>query len=279
VSVAMPGQEPPATLEEYKRWALKALNVDYDSPVTVTEFEMRQDFVWNQAINHAFFKGIQAFLRESQEIYSRQKKARLFMTEDIPSVILAEKPYASMIEKSFRQNVIENSNFGSAPTNEKTKPGEWLTPDNWFSRVNDIVRTTIVCKYVDGPKFLAERLSEYANRLGLKNHYKSQQKYDGYYAYHFYLTIPVNMLSSDRELIIVDAEIEIQLTTQLQEAIRTITHVPYEKWRIQKEVDPNAWKWDLESTRFRAGYLSHTLHLLEAIIVEIRNASFKSDEK
>jgi len=275
----MLGQEPPATLEEYKSWALNKLNVDYDSSVTVTEFGMRQSFVWNQATDHAFFKGIQTFLRESHDIYLQQKKASLFMTEDVPSVILHKKPYESMINKSFRQNVLENSNFDSPPTNEKTKTGEWLTPDNWFSRVNDIVRTLIVCKYVDGPKFLAEQLSEYANRLGLKNHYKSQQKDDGYYAYHFYLTIPVNMLSSDRKPIVVDAEIEIQLTSQLQDVIRKITHIHYKDLRIRKESDPNAWKWDLESSRFRAGYLSHTLHLLEAIIVEIRNASFKSHEK
>lgn len=274
----MANRKPPTTIEEYKHWALETLGVDYDSDVTATEFRVWRTFVWNAATKHGFFSGIQAFLRDSQEVYAQRKNAVLFVTEEVPSVVLLQKPYASMIKKSFRYNVVNNGAFPSPPSNEQTKFAEWLTPDSWFSRIDDVVRTMIICKYVDGPRFLAERLYDYAGSLGLRKRYKSQQKDDGYYAYHFYVSFPVNMLSSARKPVVVDTEVEIQLTTQLQEVIREITHAHYEDLRIHKESDPDAWKWDLESSRFRAGYLSHTLHLLEAMIVEIRNANPKPPE-
>jgi hypothetical protein len=35
--------------------------------------------------------------------------------------------------------------------------------------------------------------------------------------------------------------------------------------------DRGKWKWEFESSRFKVGYLSHTLHLLESVILEARN--------
>ncbi len=70
----------------------------------------------------------------------------------------------------------------------------------------------------------------------------------------------------------VNLQVEIQLTTQLQEILYKITHKNYEVLRDQRiEGDRSAWKWEVKTNRFRAGYLGHTLHLLEAIIMDLRD--------
>jgi hypothetical protein len=67
-------------------------------------------------------------------------------------------------------------------------------------------------------------------------------------------------------------EIEIQITTQLQEVLRSLTHKFYEAQRLQVVPDKGKWKWDFKSNRFKVGYLSHTLHLLESVILESRDS-------
>jgi hypothetical protein len=66
-------------------------------------------------------------------------------------------------------------------------------------------------------------------------------------------------------------EVEIQLTTQLQEVLRSLTHPFYEAERLLRNPDKGKWKWDFSSGRFKVGYLSHTLHLLESVILETRD--------
>jgi hypothetical protein len=273
----MPRRKHPTTIDEYTSWAKETLDVDFNSDYNRKTYDLNVTYVHNEASNHAFFRGIDKFLEDSQEDYLKKKKAALFMAK--PTVILDKKPYESVVNKSFRYNVIWNTQFPSVPTYDWVAPDEWLTPDNWFSRINDSVRTTIVCKYIDGPRFLTERLTKYATECKLASRYRSQQRDDGYYAYHFYIKIPVSMIDKDKEVVNVNVDIEIQLTTQLQEVLRQIAHLYYEDMRIGKSSDPSSWKWEFGSNRFRAGYLGHTLHLLEAIILDIRNASLKSPKK
>jgi ppGpp synthetase/RelA/SpoT-type nucleotidyltranferase len=185
-------------------------------------------------------------------------------------VKLFKKPYESAVNKSFRHNVVHNQRWPDEPEDG------WLVPSDWFSRLNDVIRGTIVCKYIDAPKLLAERLKERADEVGLKGCFTSKQRDAGYYAYHFYVKIPMEfdrVDSSGKGFVAeyVDLEVELQLTTQLQEVLYGITHRFYQHTRDRRSEDPDAWKWEVGSPRFRAGYLGHTLHLLEAMILELRD--------
>jgi len=93
----------------------------------------------------------------------------------------------------------------------------------------------------------------------------------GYYAYHFYVFIPVEIATPNLESRTISMRIEIQISSQLQEVLRKITHEFYEQRRNSVEADAQQWKWDFQSNQFRAGYVSHTLHLIEAIIVQLRD--------
>jgi ppGpp synthetase/RelA/SpoT-type nucleotidyltranferase len=259
-----PPLPPPATDEEYVVWARRVLGVDFSERSVELSYDLNATFALATAQGHDFFKGLDNFLRESSEACQAQKGADLFM-RGIPEVKPVLKSYTSAVNKSFRHNIIWNKNFENPPEDG------WVTPTNWFSTFNDIVRSTVVCKFIDGPQFLAERLKAYATVLGLDSDYTSQQKDDGYYAYHFYVNFPVELLINGVPSV-VNVKIEIQLTTQLQEVLYKITHRYYEHLRNQRAADPSKWKWEVDSNRFRAGYVSHTLHLLEAIILELRDS-------
>mgnify|MGYP005993013917 CR=1 FL=1 len=56
------------------------------------------------------------------------------------------------------------------------------------------------------------------------------------------------------------------------------THKFYEKERTSDFQDTGKWKWDFDSGKFKVGYLSHTLHLLESIILESRNSVLNGEE-
>jgi ppGpp synthetase/RelA/SpoT-type nucleotidyltranferase len=255
---------PPATDDEYITWARGALGVNFSDPREELSYKQNASFIRTTAQSHDFFKGLDNFLKDYREAYYAQTGANLFM-RGVPEVVLDIKSYNSAINKSFRHNVVLNKNFPAPPE------GDWVRPINWFSIFNDIVRSTIVCKFIDGPQFLAEQLKDYATGLTLDSDYTTQQKDDGYYAYHYYVNIPVELLINGVAGV-VNVKIEIQLTTQLQEVLYEITHRYYEHLRNQRAVDPSKWKWEVNSNRFRAGYVSHTLHLLEAIILELRDS-------
>ncbi len=253
--------EKPETVEAYIEWAEKKLAVKYDDRVEQW-YAVNTTNIVNGAGEHPLFIGIQSILAEIGNGYREKFAVELFMDSQLK---LVAKPYHSMLDKSLRRNILENPGFPEAPENG------WFTPESWFAQNTDTVRSSLTCKYIDGPRFVTEQLIARAKNLHTSCRSKSQQNDDGYYAYHFYATIPVDLTTinwtSKRE----DVEIEIQITTQLQEVLRALTHRVYEIRRLTPGPDPDSWKWDVGSERFHAAYLGHTLHMLEASILALRD--------
>ena len=93
---------------------------------------------------------------------------------------------------------------------------------------------------------------------------------EGYYAAHLYVQREFEIPRIDWDTDKVDISIEIQVTTQLQDAIRKLLHKHYEERRKQVTDDDMKWQWDYKSDEFAANYLGHILHYVEGTIVEIR---------
>jgi ppGpp synthetase/RelA/SpoT-type nucleotidyltranferase len=220
---------------------------------------------------HPFFRQLESDLRAWDEMERLRTGAPLLMTLEAPQLL--QKPFSSVRNKCFRKNCVSNPNFPGAPSDG------WVTPVDMYSRLNDLVRGTLVCKYVDGPKLLANYLHERAGVMGLVSRFDAESREQGYYAYHFYVSVPVGVLQADLTEIEMPLQIEIQISTQLQEVMRKVTHDFYEDSRDTGLDEDGSWKWEIESNRFRAGYVSHTLHLLESIIVQLRNDSFKKKQE
>jgi hypothetical protein len=125
-----------------------------------------------------------------------------------------------------------------------------------------------VVKYLDGTRFLAEKVRSLCGQTGLEFKMFYEARDDGYYGVHLYArqNFEIPKLTWDTER--VDLSVEMQVTTQLQEAIRRMLHKYYEgrRARLQEEV---RWQWDYKSEEFGANYLGHILHYVEGMIMEI----------
>jgi hypothetical protein len=69
-----------------------------------------------------------------------------------------------------------------------------------------------------------------------------------------------------------ERSIEIQITTQLKEAIKELVHGYYEERRIRpkKPRNESAWAWEYEGEEFAPNYVGHILHYVEGVIMQIR---------
>jgi hypothetical protein len=101
----------------------------------------------------------------------------------------------------------------------------------------------------------------------------SQQRDEGYYAHHYYAFFDVPIVNPEWTSTTAKMSLEIQVTTQLQEILGDITHPYFQRSRIDPRVKDNNWKWEIGTNRFRSAYMAHALHLLEAIIIDLRKDS------
>lgn len=187
---------------------------------------------------------------------------------------LKMKSWESFFDKTHRKNVILNPNWPKAP------PGDWILPNNWYSRINDIIRTRIVVKYMDGAEFLMNK----TNLLCRKHNKEDVQcdfeaKEEGYYAIHMYVAEEFEIPRIDWDTEMVTTSIEIQITTQIQEVIVDLLRKYYEEKR-SKIIPPSKrkWQWEYESPEFTLYYLGHILHYIDGMIVAVREEA-RSHEK
>ncbi|MFZ3133721.1 hypothetical protein [Methanothrix sp.] len=209
-----------------------------------------------------FWVNIATKLKEFEEEYQLTTDGyELFMDLDAPKI--KTKPWSSFIEKTFRKNILNNSNWPNAP-NEG-----WVLPENWLSNINDIVRTKFVVKYLDGVEFLMNKLALNGESCGLVCEKSWEARDEGYYALHMnirqnYLVKEMNWTEETKII-----SFEIQITTQLQDVIRRLLHEDYEEKRTERVADEK-WQWNYKSEEFSTNYLGHILHYVEGMIMDVR---------
>lgn len=251
--------EKPQTLDEYKSWLAKAhglelqkLERDYDTATIKIHRDAQASPFWQQLLKN---------LTEFDGEYRLQTRYRLLLSSDCELLV---KPWDSFLLKSFRRNVLENTNWPEPPS------GEWVLPPNWFEAIPDIVRTQLVVKYLDGVEFLVQRISRLCSPLQLACHCDMEARATGYYAAHVYVwdTFEIPRMTWDTQRVRVS--MEIQVTTQLQEVIRRLLHVYYERRRRTTDREATPWQWQYKSDEFAANYLGHILHYMEGMIMDVR---------
>jgi hypothetical protein len=133
-----------------------------------------------------------------------------------------------------------------------------------------MVRTLISVKYLDGVEYLIHKISRMSEECGLNCQFIFEAREEGYYAGHLYFTQTINIPGIEWDTIKINAIIELQITTQLQEVIRKLLHKYYEQRRIQLKSESQKWQWNYNDDEFIANYLGHILHYVEGMIMEIR---------
>ncbi len=256
--------EKPNNIKEYKKWLKDEHKVDiskktetYYKTVTNTIKEAFEKSELWQRFNDQFRVYDEKFLVES-------KGYNLWANYNVP-IILYSKSFDSFLLKTFRKNIHNNQNWPESP-----KDG-WYLPDNWFSRINDIVRTVISVKYLDGVEFVVELFKNFSEEYGFGNTVDYEAKEEGYYAAHIYVDREYEIPHIDWDTLMINAKVEIQITTQLQEVIRKLLHKYYEDHRKEFDLSKQVkWQWDYRNNEFATNYLGHILHYLEGMIMEIR---------
>lgn len=200
----------------------------------------------------------------------RQYDQEYLLTTGYPLLIpnfepkLYIKPFKSFLLKTFRKNIIDNKRYPNQPK------GGWILPDNWFSRINDILRTLFVVKYLDGVEFMKNKIESLCKQHGMKFKCFLEAREEGYYAAHLYSRHRCEIPKETWDTEMIDISVEIQVTTQLQEVIRALLHKYYEERREGAKEKGLKWQWDYKSDEFITNYLGHILHYVEGMIMEIR---------
>ena len=179
------------------------------------------------------------------------------------------KPWASLLDKTFRKNVLNNEAFPEAPS------GGWLLPPTWYARIDDVVRTTFVVRYLDGVHELGRGLEAVAREVGVGVTPELVATEHGYYAAHLTVRQGLEVPTRGFTTIPLDIGIEIQVTTQAKEVLRKLLHITYESSRLGT-VDGD-WQWLYDERPFAANYLGHVMHYVEGRIMNIRRADARED--
>ena len=268
----MTNLEQPKNIEEYTKWLKEQHNIKidkrmsnyYETVTTLVKNNLESSDFWLQLINN---------LKEYQDDYLIKSKGYLLFLKSPESINIFIKPFDSLLDKSFRKNILNNKNF------EKPPSAGWILPTNWLTRVNDIIRTTIIVKYLDGVEFVSEKLKSFLEQnCNKKCKIDLEAREEGYYAAHVSFKHVFEVPSIDFDTEIIEMAIEIQITTQLQELIKRFLHRYYEKKRLRKNSNEKIkWQWNYGSNEFATNYLGHILHYIEGMIMDIRERIKKEE--
>lgn len=259
-SIPPPSPELPTYPEEYLHW------LQADHGVQTDKLRNHYQAVTNaiqQALSECpFWCELHSKLHDLNDDYQIKHKYTLFTNYDVGIII---KPYDSFLLKTYRKNIILNEKW----PNELTSG--WLLPPEWYSKINDIIRTTLVVKYLDGIEFLLEEIDKIAVRFGSRITYDLEARPEGYYAAHAYFSLPVEIPKMNWDTETIKVEFEIQITTQLKDIIKSLLHKHYEERRMQSLKQSKNWQWDYNSEEFSTNYLGHILHYVDGMIMGIRD--------
>ena len=251
----------PHSLAEYIEWHSSVLERGVESELRYYETvarEMRRRFEESD-----FWRQLCAQAPSWGQDYRDRTTYSLWAFDELPQLV--SKDTDSFALKVFRKNVLENRYFPEQPESG------WYDSSNWFSRTNDIVRTCLVVRYLDGVEEVCKRTLGLAQEFGYELETSFEAREEGYYAAHMILLgFEFRVPSRNWDYTGLAAPIELQVTTQVKDVIRDLTRRYYEARRLRPEIAGRKWQWDYRSDEFAANYLGHTLHYLEGTIMDIR---------
>lgn len=248
--------------ENYNDWLKKTHGIvinkttvrDYNNITNKIKADFEKGNFWRVFIEN---------LQEYHDEYYLREKYDLFMPYFKPEVKI--KPFNSVLLKTYRKNILYNKNWPNEPNNG------WIFPNNCYAQINDILRTIIVVKYLDGVEFIIEQLEMIVedNGLILKKFFEARE--EGYYAAHIYIKETFEILKSKKlETEEVEMSIEIQIATQIQEVLKELLHKYYDIKRKTINKNENKWQWDYKNEEFTVNYLGHMLHYVDGMIMDVR---------
>jgi ppGpp synthetase/RelA/SpoT-type nucleotidyltranferase len=265
--------QKPKNPEEYKSWLRQKFGVFVDNR-TKTHYDHVSISLKDQIEKSAIWLAILENLSNYNDEYFKNHNSNLFIVQKYkPEIVL--KSYDSFIEKTYRKNVLQNKDWPDPPRWGNPETQEWIIPKNWFHAINDIARTTIEVKYLDGVEFIVKKIDNLCQQKGITPLMSCEAKEEGYYAAHIYLKLNYDIPNLQWKTKSTEVYFEIQIMTELQSLIKSLLHKYYEEKRVKDVEDlrkrKKNWQWDYQCDEFAANYLGHILHYVEGMIVKIRD--------
>ena len=138
-------------------------------------------------------------------------------------------------------------------------------------KLNDIVRTRVACRYIDGVEFIAAKLLEIGNEANCNVTLSLEGRIEGYFAQHISFDQSVILRLAGHEQI-ATLKCEIQIASELATRIWDASHPLYEDARIRRNA-PSDWQWKPNDPQFIANQLGHMIHLADGLLVQLRDAN------
>lgn len=248
--------------DTYCTWYKNKFDIElYSKPSSIYEYVITK--LQKDIANSAFWIELNANLSNYNDEYYLLNGYSLLRNDPIQ---IFTKTYLSLINKTYRKNILLNSNYPDAPSTG------WITNENWFIQINDLLRTTITVRYLDGVKYIVDKIHELAVKHNYGFEVDFEAREEGYYAAHITIKGNFSIIDSDWNECQIICPIEIQVTTQLQDVIKDLLHKMYEEVRItENQEDDYKWQWNHKSLEFSSNYLGHILHYVEGMILEVRD--------
>ena len=271
------------TFEDYAEWYYNQVLVRLDDKGTENWYNLVTDAGCQRLQESPFWAALTCSLDDWNAAFVAEHEGYQLLESSIQPQRVAKKSFRSAVNKSFRWNVLENDLWprppepppSTAPPHLEDRfhddPQIWFGPNNWLTDFPDVFRIRLVAAYFDGVRYLADKVETLAEQITSKPpevEFKASR--DGYHAAHIRVYHDLETLNfPQKDDVRVEVKLEIQIVTAIQDSISKMLHNVYEDWRLNGP--PRDWEWDHESLAFSVNYLGHTLHYLEAMIVNARN--------
>jgi len=251
----------PKNIDEYKKWLKEQHKVEisnrtqtyYESVTSKIKRDLEESNFWIQLTENLREYDGEYLVKTGYHLLAQGFELKLHI-----------KPFDSFLSKTFRKNILENKHWPDEPEDG------WLLPNNWYTKINDIIRALLVVKYLDGVGFMVGQIKSLCEQRSMGCRVFLEARAEGYYAAHLYtkqkFEIPKVIWDTEK----IDVLIEIQITTQLQEVIRKLLHKYYVERRKRIKEEDIKWQWNYKNDEFITNYLGHILHYVEGMIMEIR---------
>lgn len=248
--------------EDYEDW-LRDSNIADLSDAVRTHYESVSRTMREHLLADPIWRKIRDQLADTSGEYMVANGMPLLPQEGLHPTI-ETKPYESLVEKSFRKNIVENGSFPDPPE------GGWVTPDNWLERITDTLRMSVHVRYLDGVQRVCDALSSCCIVQDVDHSVDFEAREVGYYAAHFLFWREFEVRQPYWGTKTTSVAIEIQVATVIHGLVRGLLHKYYEQHRTRR-IDPEIkWQWDYESNEFATNYISHMSHYLDGMIIGAR---------
>ncbi len=254
---------PNLTLDEYLDWHQDKFAENLRDNSFEKSFAINSVNLLSSVSLHAFFKDLQRKLTELES-------EGILAANEASSFGLVKKGFSSVVNKIYRRNCHWNRHWPSKPK------GGWIAFSDVYTSFDDIIRGTIVTRYLDGGELIGQHLQAIGEVHSVGVEVSPRATDQGHYAWHIYVTTPHDVIVNGA-VQTVDLKCEIQIITLLQSVLKGLTHQFYERSRIADTGRPVERRWQFQSPEFKGEYLGHTLHLVDSMLVELREEAATGD--